>query len=168
MKRKDPRATGAFTRPDVQRPPAPGLRVLVLKSRFNADLCDGLAEGAFEYLNEAGADVSVQECPGAFELPLVAQEAAKTKRFDAVVALGAVLQGETDHYQHISREVARGLMDASLGTGVPVAFGVLTVADPEHAIVRSKPGPGNKGREAAAAAVETALALRRLRAGARR
>ena len=103
--------------------------------------------------------------PGAFELPLIAQTAAFTGRYDAVVALGAVIKGETDHYEHIARESARGIMDASLTTGVPIAFGVLTVTKEKHAVSRSNPGRRNKGREAAAAAIETALLLAKLTSG---
>ena len=84
---------------------------------------------------------------------------------DAIVALGAVIKGETDHYEHIAGEAARGIMHATLTTGVPIAFGVLTVRKAAHALSRSRPGPHNKGREAAAAAVETALALRRMHTG---
>jgi 6,7-dimethyl-8-ribityllumazine synthase len=141
-----------------------GLRVLILRSRFNDAVVEGLARGAGEYLREVGAAVEVESAPGAFELPLIAQAAAFTGRYDAVVALGAVIKGETDHYDHIAREVARGLMDVSLGTGVPVAFGVLTVQKESHALARSRPGRHNKGREAAAAAVETALLLKKLTA----
>ena len=144
-----------------------GLRVLVLQSRFNEAVAAGLAKGALEYLARIGAVAELELASGAFELPLVAQTAAFTGRYDAVVALGAVIKGETDHYDHIARESARGLMDASLTTGVPIAFGVLTVTKEKHAIARSIPGRHNKGREAAAAAVETALLLRKLTAGAR-
>ena len=144
-----------------------GLRVLILQSRFNENVVAGLAVGALDYLEEAGvSEVDHQLAPGAFELPVLAQMAGFTGRYDAIVCLGAVIKGETDHYEHIAREAARGLMDASLATGVPTAFGVLTVTRESHAIARSKPGPHNKGREAAAAAVETALALRRLDARA--
>ena len=139
-----------------------GLRVLVLQSRFNEAIVAGLAQGALEYIGEVGAEAELELVPGAFELPLIAQTAAFTGRYDAIVALGAVIRGETDHYDHISRETARGILDASLATGVPVAFGVLTVAREAQAIARSKPGRHNKGREAAAAAVETALLLKRL------
>lgn len=139
-----------------------GLRVLVLQSRFNDAVVSGLAKGAIEYLAEVGASSELEMAPGAFELPLIAQTAAFTGRYDAVVALGAVIKGETDHYDHIARESARGIMDASLTTGVPIAFGVLTVTKEKHAISRSKPGRHNKGREAAAAAVETALLIQKL------
>ena len=139
-----------------------GLRVLILQSRFNDSVVAGLSLGALEYTAEVGAQAEVQVVPGAFELPLIAQTAAFTGRYDAIVALGAVIKGETDHYDHIARESARGIMDASLTTGVPVAFGVLTVTKAAHAVSRSKPGRHNKGREAAAAAVDAALLIRKL------
>ena len=139
-----------------------GLRILILQSRFNDSVGAGLTQGALESVAEAGASAEVELVPGAFELPLIAQAAAFTGRYDAIVALGAVIKGETDHYDHIARESARGIMDAALTTGVPVAFGVLTVAKAAHAAARSKPGRRNKGREAAAAAIETALLLRKL------
>ena len=142
-----------------------GLRVLILRSQFNDSVVSGLVRGALESLAEAGARVDVESSPGAFELPLLAQTAAFTGRFDAIVALGAVIKGETDHYDHIAREAARGILDASLTTGVPVAFGVLTVRKEAHASARSRPGRHNKGREAAAAAIDAALAIRRLTSG---
>jgi len=141
-----------------------GLRVLILQSHFNDSVVAGLSLGALEYTAEVGASAEVQVVPGAFELPLIAQTAAFTGRYDAIVALGAVIKGETDHYDHIARESARGIMQAGLTTGVPVAFGVLTVTKPAHAIARSKPGRHNKGREAAAAAIDAALLIRKLTA----
>jgi 6,7-dimethyl-8-ribityllumazine synthase len=141
-----------------------GLRVLILQSRFNDAVVAGLALGALEYTAEVGASAEVQVAPGAFELPLLAKTAALTGRYDAIVALGAVIKGETDHYDHIAREAARGIMDAGLATGVPVAFGVLTVTKQSHAVARSKRGPHNKGREAAAAAIDAAFLIRRLTA----
>jgi 6,7-dimethyl-8-ribityllumazine synthase len=148
-----------------------GLRVLILQSKFNDSVVAGLSLGALEYTAEVGASAEVQVVPGAFELPLIAQTAAFTGRYDAIVALGAVIKGETDHYDHIARESARGIIQAGLTTGVPVAFGVLTVTKQAHAIARSKPGRHNKGREAAAAAIDAALLIRKLtgaRAPARR
>ncbi len=141
-----------------------GLRILILQSQFNDAVVAGLSLGALEYTAEVGASAEVQVVPGAFELPLIAQIAAATGRYDAIVALGAVIKGETDHYEHIAREAARGIMQASLTTGVPVAFGVLTVTRSSHAIARSKPGHHNKGREAAAAAVDAALLIQKLTA----
>jgi 6,7-dimethyl-8-ribityllumazine synthase len=141
-----------------------GLRVGVAVATFNSEITDGLLAGALTVLE--GADVTVARVPGSFELPLVAQALIESGA-DAVVALGAVVEGETDHYEHIAREAARGLQDVMVKTGVPVAFGVLTVRDVEHARARSRPGPGNKGAEAAEAAVRTVRSLEELRAGGR-
>ena len=139
---------------------AAGLKVGVAAATFNSEITNGLLEGAMSVLDDA--DVTVVRVPGSFELPLVARTLVEGG-CDAVVAIGAVILGETDHYEHIARETARGLQDVMLSTGVPVAFGVLTVRDAEHARSRSLPGPGNKGTEAAEAAVRTARLLRELR-----
>ncbi|HSD65079.1 MAG TPA: 6,7-dimethyl-8-ribityllumazine synthase [Vicinamibacteria bacterium] len=148
------------------RPSARGLRVAIVRSLFNRPVTDGLLEGAREALADMGAGrLAVFDLPGAFELPLAAQAAARSGRFDAVVALGAVIEGETDHYEHVARETARGLAAVARETGVPVAFGVLTVRQEEQARRRAAPGAGNKGAEAARAAVMTALALRSIQAG---
>jgi len=142
------------------------LRVLLLRSEFNAPIVDGLVAGARETLSALGVPdegVEIQAVPGAFELPLVAQVAADSGRFDAIVALGAVVKGETDHYEHIARECASGLMAVARETRTPVAFGVLTVRDEAHALSRAAAGPHNKGGEAARAAVLAATAVRSLR-----
>jgi 6,7-dimethyl-8-ribityllumazine synthase len=147
-----------------ETPDGRGLRVLVLRSSFNAAVVDGLLAGARAALDEMGvADVLVESVPGAFELPLAARVAAESGRFDAVVALGAVIRGETDHYEHVAREAAAGLAAAARETGVPVGFGVLTVSEEAQALTRSAPGPGNKGAEAARAAVGMARLLGRLK-----
>jgi len=138
---------------------ASGLRIGVAAATFNAEITNGLLEGALSVLDDA--DVTVVRVPGSFELPLVARTLID-KGCDAVVAIGAVVLGKTDHYEHIARETARGLQDVMLATGVPVAFGVLTVRNVEQARERSLPGPGNKGTEAAEAAVRTARLLRQL------
>jgi 6,7-dimethyl-8-ribityllumazine synthase len=154
---------------------ARGLRVAILRSLFNQHVSDGLVAGAREALVEMGGsprDVLVFDVPGAFELPLAARAAAESGRFDAVLALGAVIQGDTDHYEHVAREAAAGLARAGLDSGVPVAFGVLTVREARQAEERAAPGPGNKGGEAARAAVMLARTLGRIRGrsgpGARR
>jgi 6,7-dimethyl-8-ribityllumazine synthase len=103
--------------------------------------------------------------PGAFELPLFAQKCA-VLGYDAVVCLGAVIEGDTDHYDHVANRASEGLMRVQLDTGVPVAFGVLTVRDVAQAIERSRPDDHNKGREAAIAAVSAAQSLRQLDVGA--
>ena len=149
-------------------PSARGLRVAIVRSLFNRPVTDGLLAGARAALAGMGAAASrvvVYDLPGAFELPLAAQAAARSGRFDAVVALGAVIEGETDHYEHVAREAASGLAAVARETGVPVAFGVLTVRQEEQARRRAAAGPGNKGAEAARAAVATALVLRSIRKG---
>ena len=149
-------------------PDARGLKVLILRSAFNPRVVEGLLAGARSALGSMGvakAAVTVEEVPGAFELPLAARAAAESGRFDAVVALGAVIRGDTDHYEHIAREAAAGLAAVARETGMPMGFGVLTVASEEQALVRSAPGPGNKGAEAALAAVAMVHVLRRLRGG---
>ncbi len=148
------------------RPSARGLRVAIVRSLFNRPVTDGLLAGARQALAEMGAGergVRVYDLPGAFELPLAAQASARSGRFDAVIALGAVIEGETDHYEHVAREAASGLAAVALETGVPVSFGVLTVRQEKQALDRAAAGPDNKGAEAARAAVMTALTLREIR-----
>ena len=155
------------------KPSARGLRVAVLCARFNPAVTDGLRDGALQALREMGAAasrISVFDVPGAFELPLAAKAAARSGRFDAVVALGAVIRGDTDHYEHVAREAASGLAAAAFETGVPVSFGVLTVRRARQALDRARPGADNKGAEAARAAVATVRTLRAIagRPGPRR
>jgi len=139
---------------------ATDLRVGVVRSLFNQPVTDGLLQGALAVLDEAGAqDVTVVDVEGAFETPLAAQKMAQGG-YDAVVVLGAVVEGETDHYEHIASQASEGLMRVMLDTGVPVTFGILTVRDPAHAYARSAPDKHNKGREAAEAAVRTANVLK--------
>jgi 6,7-dimethyl-8-ribityllumazine synthase len=152
-------------------PSAAGLRVAVISAAFNRRIVEGLEAGAREALGEMGArpeDVEVVPVPGAFELPLAALAAARSGRFDAIVALGAVIRGETDHYEHVAREASTGLARVTLETGVPVGFGLLTVREEAQATSRAARGPDNKGGEAARAAVATARVLRSLKAPAKR
>lgn len=143
---------------------ATGLRIAVAQSTFNRRVTDGLRDGAVQALQTAGAaEITVIEVPGAFELPLVAQRLAEAG-YDAIVAVGAVVMGETDHYDHIAHRASEGLERVMLDTGVPVAFGVLTVREPEHALTRSAAGSENKGAEAALAAVQTVRALQTIAA----
>lgn len=140
-----------------------GLRVAVAVSMFNGPVTDGLLAGALEALEGAGVvDPTVVRVPGAFELPVVARALAEAGH-DAVVALGAVILGETDHYEHVATQCAAGLRQVSVETGVPVSFGVLTVRQVDHARERSRPGADNKGAEAAEAAVMAANAIRAIR-----
>ena len=145
-----------------------GLRIALLRSAFNAKVVDGLLAGAREALLAMGVaakDITTIDVPGAFELPLAAAAAAHSERFDAVVALGAVIRGDTDHYEHIAREAAAGLAAVARETGVPVGFGVLTVKNAKQAAARARKGKGNKGAEAALAAVAMVHVVRSLKAG---
>ena len=148
-----------------RKPSARGLRVLILGAEFNAIVVDGLVAGAREALLEMGASpgsIDLVRVPGALELPLAARAAARSGRFDAIVALGAVIRGQTDHYQHVAREVSTGLAVVARETGLPVGFGVLTVQEEAQALARAAPSPDNKGAEAARAAVAMVEVLRRL------
>jgi len=138
---------------------AKGLRFALVVSKYNDFVTDRLQAGALEALAAAGVapgDITVVRVPGAFEIPLAAQHAAHTGRYDAVVCLGCVIRGETPHFEYICSAVAHGLTAASAATGVPMAFGVLTTNSVEEALARAGDGPSNKGREAAVAAIEMA------------
>ncbi|MGE0454094.1 MAG: 6,7-dimethyl-8-ribityllumazine synthase [Vicinamibacteria bacterium] len=148
-----------------ERVHARGARVALVRAAFNRRVVDGLAAGARQALAEAGGragDLEEIEVPGAFELPLACRAAALSGRFDCVVALGAVIQGETDHYQHVAEQASAGLMRAALDSGVPLGFGVLTVREERQALARSAPGPENKGAEAMRAALAMLATLRGL------
>jgi 6,7-dimethyl-8-ribityllumazine synthase len=145
-------------------PEGRGRRVAIVCARFNGAITARLLAGALDALAGAGVeagDVSVAWAPGAFELPLVARALATgERRVDAVVALGAVVRGETGHYEFVAGECARGLQDVALATGVPVAFGVLTTETLDQALERSGDDAANKGREAALTALETVAVVR--------
>lgn len=142
---------------------AAGLRIAVATAMFNESIASGLKTAAIQFLNDHDAkDVVVVDVPGAFELPIVAQALVRSG-CDAVVCLGAVIKGDTDHYEHVANRASEGLMRVQLETGVPISFGILTVIDYGHALERSKPGPQNAGAHAAAAAVRTAQILAGLR-----
>lgn len=141
------------------------LRMAVVVSQFNAAITDGLLAGARGVLHAAGVgsgDVVVLSVPGAFELPVTAMRLAETGGYDAVICLGCLIKGETMHFEYIAEATSRGLMDVSLATGVPVAFGLLTTLTEEQAIERSQPGDLNKGAETARAALEMARLFRSL------
>ena len=141
---------------------ASGLRVGVVVATFNEVVTAGLLQGALEALSAAGAvDPTVVRVAGSFEIPVVARALAEGG-CDCVVALGAVIKGETDHYEHVATQAIAGLRQVAVETGVPVGLGVLTTRRVEQARARSLPGPGNKGAEAALAAVRAANALRLL------
>lgn len=147
-------------------PDARGLRLALVVSRFNGDVTRRLRDGAEAALRRAGADqpVEVFEVPGAFELPFAARSVALGRKVDAVICLGCIVRGETPHFEYIASAVAHGLMTAQTATGVPIAFGVLTVNTLAEAEARALPDESNKGWEAAAAAVEMARLAERLAA----
>jgi 6,7-dimethyl-8-ribityllumazine synthase len=146
-------------------PSGAGLRVGIVASRFNELIGQRLLDGARNALRRAGVaddDVAVAWVPGAVELPLVARRLAESGRVDAVVTLGAVIRGETDHYDHVCGIAASGVARASADTGVPVTFGVLTTDTLEQALQRVGGKVGNAGADAASAAIEMATLLREL------
>jgi 6,7-dimethyl-8-ribityllumazine synthase len=140
-----------------------GLRLAFACAEFNGGITDRLLTGALDALVELGADPSaavVAWAPGAFELPLVADRLAHTGLVDAVVCFGAVIRGDTGHYDFVAGECAAGIQRVQLDTGIPVVFGVLTTDTVDQALARSGPDEMNKGREAAVTAIEMANLLR--------
>jgi len=138
---------------------AAGFRFAVVVSKYNDFVTDRLQTGALEALATAGVnrdEVTVVRVPGAYELPLAAQHAAESGRFDAVVCLGCLIRGETPHFEYISSAVSHGLTTAAAATGIPITFGVLTTNSVEEALARAGDGPTNKGYEAAMAAIDMA------------
>jgi 6,7-dimethyl-8-ribityllumazine synthase len=135
----------------------------VAVASFNEPITEPMLEGALQEAERAGvAEAIVIRVPGAMELPLATQTLAE-EGCDAIVAIGAVIKGETDHYEYVAEHATRGITDVSTRTGVPVGNALLTVRDYEHAVERSLPGPGNKGAEAAEAAITLARKLASLR-----
>ncbi len=141
------------------------MRLGVLRAAFNLHVVEGLVAGARGAFVEAGGrvgDVVEFEVPGAFELPAAARAAALSGRFDALVAFGAVIRGDTDHYEHVAREASAGLAVVARETLVPLGFGVLTVSHEQQALSRAAAGPENKGAEALRAALQMLPVLRAL------
>ena len=144
---------------------AAGYRFAIVVSRFNEEITEGLLRGARERLAEASVpdeNVIIVRVPGAFEIPIMGQRLGESGEYDAIICLGCLIKGETMHFEYIAEAAAHGIMNVSVSTGVPVAFGVLTAMTDEQAVVRSAPGEGNKGREAALAAIEMATLFKRL------
>ena len=143
-------------------------RLCLVTSRFNSFVVDALTSGAIDALVRHGAhhdDIHVVKVPGAYELPLAVQKAAATGRYDAIVALGAVIRGSTPHFDYVAGECVKGISSLSLKHEIPIAFGVLTVDTIEQAIERAGTKAGNKGAEAALSAVEMVNLLREIDAG---
>lgn len=144
---------------------ADGLRFGLVVSRFNEFVTSRLVAGAMEVLMKAGADeqdVVIVRVPGAFELPLVVRRLAKTGKFDAIVCLGAVIRGETPHFEYISSETSRGIAQAACDFDLPVIFGVLTTDTPQQALERAGELERNRGADAARTAIEMANLLSQL------
>ncbi len=136
---------------------AAGTRFALLASRFNSFIVDRLLEGAIDSLVRHGADkdeLTLYRVPGSWELPLVAARIAEKKEHDAIVVLGALIRGATPHFDYIAAEVSKGLANVSMQTGVPITFGVLTTDTIEQAVERAGTKVGNKGSDAATAAIE--------------
>jgi 6,7-dimethyl-8-ribityllumazine synthase len=159
--------SGALAAPPGARvvaghPPDPAARIAIIASRYHADIVQPLVDGAFAELAEAGIGperITLCPVPGAFELPVAARGFA-TAGYAAVICLGCVIQGETPHFTFVCAEAARGCTLVALETGVPVAFGVITALTHDQAVARAGGAVGNKGNEAAAAAIELSGVLR--------
>ena len=138
---------------------AKGLKFTLIVSRFNDFISERLEGGAVDTLLRSGAqdkDITVVRVPGSFEMPMVASSVAKKGKCDAIICLGAVIRGSTPHFDYVAGEAAKGIAKVSLDSGVPIAFGVITTDNLEQAIERAGTKSGNKGRDAALVAIETA------------
>lgn len=145
---------------------AKGLKFALVATRFNDFIVDRLIGGAVDYLTRHGGgkdDLTIIRIPGAFEMPLVCQKAAKSGKYDGIVALGAVIRGSTPHFDFVANEATKGIAHVSLETGVPIGFGLLTTDTLEQAVERAGSKAGNKGVEAASAMLETVRVLREMK-----
>ncbi len=146
---------------------AKGLKFGIVVSRFNDFICDRLLSGALDVLTRNGAEengIEIFRVPGAFEIPQVARKMALSKRYDAIICLGAVIRGATPHFEYIASEVSKGIAMIGLESEVPVTFGVLTTDNLEQAIERAGTKAGNKGWDAALSAIEMANLYREMKA----
>ena len=144
---------------------AKGLKVAIVATRFNDFIVDRLVGGAQDYLERHGldpADITLVRIPGAFELPLVCQKLAAARKYDGILALGAVIRGGTPHFDYVCAEASKGIAQAMMQSGTPIGFGLLTCDSIEQAIERAGSKGGNKGLEAAAAMLETIRVLEQL------
>jgi 6,7-dimethyl-8-ribityllumazine synthase len=143
------------------------LRIAIIAARFNEFIVDSLVRGAVDTLIRHGAsekDITLVRVPGAWEMPLAVKRLALSRRFDAIIALGAVIRGATPHFDYVAGECAKGIAQAGLAADIPVAFGVLTTDTIEQALERAGTKAGNKGADAARSAIEMARLLPRLEA----
>jgi 6,7-dimethyl-8-ribityllumazine synthase len=144
---------------------AEGLKFAIIVSRFNEFITGKLLEGAIDALIRHGAsekNIDIIKVPGSFEIPLIAKKAAQKKSYDAVICLGTVIRGATPHFDYVAAEAAKGIATASMETGVPIAFGVLTTDTIEQAVERAGSKSGNKGWDAAMVAIEMAQLIKKL------
>lgn len=144
---------------------AKGLKFGIVAARFNDFITSRLLDGALDALQRHGAadsDIEVLKVPGSYEIPLAAKMLAKTKKFNAIICLGAVIRGATPHFEYVSAEVSKGVASVSLETGLPVIFGVLTTDTIEQAIERAGTKSGNKGWDAALSAIEMANVMKQM------
>jgi 6,7-dimethyl-8-ribityllumazine synthase len=144
---------------------AKGLKIGIIASRFNDFITARLLDGALDGLTRHGvadADIEIVRVPGSFEVPLAAQKMARSKKYDAIICLGAVIRGATPHFEYVSAEVSKGVAAVSMETGVPVIFGVLTTDTIEQAVERAGTKSGNKGWDAALSAIEMANLMKQL------
>ena len=144
---------------------ADGLKVAIVASRFNDFIVSKLVEGAKDcFIRHGGdqADMATTWVPGAFEIPLMAKKLAESKKFDAVICLGAVIRGSTAHFDFVAGEAAKGISRVNLDTGIPTIFGVITTDTIEQAIERAGTKAGNKGWEAALSAIEMSTLIKRI------
>lgn len=142
-----------------------GARIALLVSRFNSFIVESLLSGAIDTLKRHGADdreLQIVRVPGAYEMPIAAKRLAASQRFDAIIALGAVIRGGTPHFEYVAGECTKGLSQVSLQHDIPIAFGVLTVDSIEQAVERAGTKAGNKGAEAAMSAIEMINLLREI------
>lgn len=143
----------------------PGTRFAIAAARFNSSIVERLVEGCVDVLGRHGvadSDISIARCPGAWELPLVAQRLAASKRYAAVIALGCIIRGDTPHFDYVAGECSKGLAKVGLDGGLPVVFGVLTTDTTDQAFARAGIKAGNKGADAALTAIEMVSLLGKL------
>lgn len=144
------------------------VRIALIMSRFNGHITQALFRGALQGLQQAGvreSDTHIVEVPGAFEIPLAAKTAAKSKKFDGIICLGAVIRGETPHFDYVCQGATQGILQAQLETGVPMAFGILTTNTVDQALARAgEPLDENKGFEAAKVVIEMIETLKKVKA----
>jgi len=144
---------------------AKGLKFAVIVSRFNDFICSKLLDGAIDALTRHGAseqNIEIIKVPGAFEIPLVAKKVSSQKKHDAVICLGAIIRGATPHFDFVAAEASKGIAQASLDSGIPIAFGVLTTDTIEQAVERAGTKSGNKGWDCAMVAIEMAQLFKKL------